>query len=161
MLKLLEKIFPYAVVILIIIAIVYILLLPFLAAWKLFKKVGIPGWKSLIPFYNTYLVFKITGMPGLCFIPTSALSLITSIYTDTTKMPDWLQYTTLVLMVIVVVINIIRGIKLGKVFGKGTIFMIGLILLPELFEIILGMGKAKYNGPYKVKEKKLKEKDAK
>ena len=69
-------------------------------------------------------------------------------------MPKWIIIATIVLTVISVIINIIRGYKLAKVFNKGTIFTIGLILLPELFEIILGMGKAKYVGPYKVKDAK-------
>ena len=154
MLQLLEKILPYAIVLLVVFLFIYLLLLPFIASWKLFKKVGIPGWKSLIPFYNTFLVFKIAGMPGICFLPTSILSLISTIYQKADSMPKWLIIATLILTIVNVVINIIRGIKLAKVFNKGIVFTIGLILLPEIFEIILGMGKAKYNGPYKVKDAK-------
>ena len=154
MLQLLEKILPYAIVLLVVFLFIYLLLLPFIAYWKLFKKVGIPGWKSLIPFYNTFLVFKIAGMPGICFLPTSILSLISTIYQKADSMPKWLIIATLILTIVNVVINIIRGIKLAKVFNKGIVFTIGLILLPEIFEIILGMGKAKYNGPYKVKDAK-------
>ena len=152
MLELLKKIFPYALVILIIVGIVYFLLLPFIAAWKLFKKVGIPGWKSLIPFYNTYLVFKIAGMSGLCFIPESILGIISNLNPDYKNISKEMIIAFIILIVINEIINIIRGIKLSKVFGKGTGFTIGMILLPEIFEIILGMGKAKYKGPYKVKE---------
>jgi hypothetical protein len=41
---------------------------------------------------------------------------------------------------------------LPSAFNKGIVFIVGMIFLPEIFEIILGMGKSKYNGPYKVKK---------
>ena len=30
--------------------------------WKIFKKAGEPGWKSIIPIYNVYIMFKIVNM---------------------------------------------------------------------------------------------------
>ena len=154
MLNLLKDILPVALWILAIVAIVYLILLPFIASWKLFKKVGIPGWKSLIPVYNQYLIYKISGMPGIFAIPYYAYFILDIIYPDfISPVPQYMFITIIVLSAIVFILDIIKGIKLSNYFGKGTLFKIGMILIPEIFEIIVGMGKAKYNGPYKVKNK--------
>ena len=155
MLNLLKDIFPAAVTILTIVAIIYIILLPFIASWKLFKKVGIEGWKSLIPVYNVYLVFKIAGLNGLLCIPV----IITQIYGIVSQykifqMPDYIVNIVYVIYAGAFIINIFRAINLAKVFKKGTGFTVGLVFLPEIFEIILGMGKSKYIGDYKPKSKK-------
>ena len=148
MLNLLKDIFPLFVIV----VIVYVVLLPFIASWKLFKKVGIPGWKSLIPVYNSYLLFRICGMSGLCIIPLYTYNIIYACYEKIEKMPKELLIVFIISTIFAIIVNIIKGIKLSKVFNKGKIFMIGLMILPEIFEIILGMGRSKYNGPYKVKE---------
>ena len=48
-------------------------LLSLISMWKLFRKAGQPGWKSIIPVYNMYVMLKISGCPGwwlaLCFVP--------------------------------------------------------------------------------------------
>lgn len=45
------------------------------------------------------------------------------------------------------VMSIILGIKTAKAFGKGAGFGVGLGILPSIFTIILGLGKAQYVGP--------------
>lgn len=37
-----------------------IIILSVIGLWKLFKKAGQPGWKSIIPFYNYWTMIKIT-----------------------------------------------------------------------------------------------------
>lgn len=155
MLDLLKDIIPVSLEILIILFVIYVILLPFIAAWKLFKKVGIPGWKALIPVYSEYLMFKIVGMrcAVLLVIPSTAYTIFDMIFSDYKKLPNYIIISVIVLVVIMTVIDIIKAIKLGKAFGKKKGFIVGLILLGPIFEIILGMGKSKYIGNYKVKEK--------
>lgn len=151
MLNLLEDIFPFTVAILIVVTIIFLILLPFIAAWNLFKKVGIPGWKSLIPVYNEYLIFKIAGMSGLCVFPLYASAIIDIYYTVTDAyMPDYMRILIWTISVVLLIINIIKAYKLPKAFGRGIIFMIGMFFFRELFQIILGMDKSKYVGPYEV-----------
>ncbi|MBQ7802600.1 signal peptidase I [Candidatus Saccharibacteria bacterium] len=89
------------------------------AEWKIFKKAGKDGWKSLIPVYNAYTMLQILNMePMLCF-----LSLLPGAN---------------------FMLNIVMSVKLAKSFGKGTGFAVGLILLEPIFEMILGFGDAKY-----------------
>lgn len=155
MLELLKNIIPVSIDILIIVGIIYIILLPFIAAWKLFEKAGIPGWKALIPVYNSYLMFKITGMPVICIIPYIVYIIISCIYTDYSKVPKNILIIIIVLTIIYHIIDIIKQIKLGQVFAKGILFTLGLILFSPIFEIILGMGKSKYQGNYKKDTLKL------
>lgn len=91
--------------------------------WKVFKKAGYEGWISLVPFYNTYTLSKIVWGNGwlflLCLIPLGG-----TIF----------QIATLA--------------KLAKVFNKGTGFSVGMIFLPVIFMLILGMsGTSSYSGP--------------
>ena len=68
------------------------------------------------------------------------------IYDDYTNMSDIIFIIILVVDIIYIILDIIKEIRLGKVFGKSKLFILGLILLSPIFEIILGMGKSKYVG---------------
>lgn len=99
-----------------------ILVVMIIAQWKIFVKAGRPGWASIVPFYNWYCLFDIAWGNGwlflLCFIPCVGT-----------------------------VIWYIAYFKLGKAFGQGTGFGIGMIFLTPIFEMILAFGKAEYIGP--------------
>ena len=83
--------------------------------WKMFTKADQPGWAAIIPIYNVWVLLKIAGKPGwwiiLLFIP---------------------------------LVNIIFGILtlagLAKNFGKGALYVLGLIFLPFVFYPLLGLG---------------------
>lgn len=107
----------------------YVLLI--IAQWKIFTKAGEAGWKSLIPIYNMVILFKISGLsPWLLLLCLLA----------------WIP---VVGSLIVLGLAIVSMVKLGKAFGRSTGFIIGLILLPSIFELILGFGSAQYVGPSK------------
>lgn len=98
--------------------------------WKIFVKAGKKGWIALIPIYNTYTLFEISWGNGLYFL-LLFLSLIPHIGG-----------------VVGVIIMIITVVKLGKAFGKGTWFIIGLVFLAPIFMAILAFDKSEYlNGP--------------
>ena len=91
------------------------------AAWKIFTKAGQPGWACIVPIYNIVVMLQIV------------------------KRPLWWIILMLIPFVNVVV-AIIVALDLAKVFGQGTGFAIGLILLPFVFYPILGFGDARYQG---------------
>lgn len=113
-------------VILMIILLAVVLVL-FIALWKIFTKAGKPGWASLIPVYNTVILAKIAGqpwwyglMPLASFIPFIG----------------WL---------ISLIFIILIYYKLAIAFGQDAVFAIGLILLPIVFLPILAFNqKIKY-----------------
>ncbi len=84
--------------------------------WKVFTKLGKPGWAALIPFYNIYVMCKIVGKA-------------------------WWH----VLLFLVPVANIYAMFVLydgiAKKFGKTTGFTIGMMFLPFVFFAILAFSK--------------------
>ena len=91
--------------------------------WKVFKKAGYEGWISLVPFYNAYILSKIVWGNGwlflLCLIPVGGQ-----------------------------IFQIATFAKLAKVFNKGTGFSVGMIFLPVIFMLVLGMSSTScYSGP--------------
>ncbi|MDO5096965.1 MAG: DUF5684 domain-containing protein [Peptostreptococcaceae bacterium] len=90
--------------------------------WKVFEKAGYEGWKSLIPIYNSYCLCEIVFGNGIyvigLFIPVvQGLFLIFLLY------------------------------KLCQVFGKDTLFFLGMVFLTPIFMFLLGSGDDQYQGP--------------
>ena len=92
------------------------------AWWKIFTKAGQTGWACIIPIYNLYVWCKIVGRP-------------------------WWWILLMLIPFVNFIILIILIIDLGKSFGKGVGFGIGLLLLAVIFFPILGFGSAQYQGP--------------
>lgn len=87
--------------------------------WLMYQKAGQRGWTCIIPILNLLVLLKIV------------------------RRPLW----WIVLMVIPIVnfvVFIIVMVDLARVFAKGVGFAIGLILLPWIFFVILGLGAARY-----------------
>jgi len=45
-----------------------IIVLQYVAMWKIFVKAGEKGWKALIPIYNLVVMFKIIGISPLLLL---------------------------------------------------------------------------------------------
>ncbi len=121
--------------------ILYILLV--IAYWKIFRKAGEPGIKSLIPVYNTYTQYRSSWRPGPFFVFAICL-------TAGVLLPQYYPDSTLLLRVsqaglfIASVIRLISLYKLSRCFGHGLLFTAGLYFLPNLFLLILGFGSSRY-----------------
>lgn len=91
-------------------------ILMIISLWKIFKKVGKPGWASIIPIYNIYIMCEIAEK-------------------------EWWY----VLLSCVPFANIYAMIVLyngmAKRFGKSGGFVAGMILLPVVFFPMLAFGK--------------------
>ena len=125
-------------------------ILEVIADWKIFKKAGRPGWKSIIPFLSDYEEFELSWKgKGVWGIITSLLLFAGQIvdYLLEEPWPAWVNYTVFALGIVVLVILIMQNRRLAKAFGKGTGFFLGLLFLGPLFRIILGFGSAEYIGP--------------
>ena len=90
--------------------------------WKLFTKAGEPGWAAIVPIYNIIVMLKIAGKPVWWII-------------------------LLIIPIVSIVVSILMVIGIGKNFGKGAGFIIGMIFLPFIFYPILAFGSAEYIGP--------------
>lgn len=133
------------------------------ANWKIFKKAGEPGWKSIIPIYNVYIMFKIVNMKSW-FWWLLCLSIIGSIIAavnnsssfyfmsgaeiqtiDIATIPTIVLVTMVIESIIAILAGIVYSYRTSKVFGHGIGYTIGLIFLPSIFWLILAFGKSKYN----------------
>lgn len=107
---------------------IVLLILQVIANWKIFTKAGEKGWKSIIPIYNSVILFKISGISPL-FVLVYLLGFIPFVGT-----------------LAILGVTIYQANSLAKSFGKDAGFTVGLVLLPTIFYMILGFGKAEYIG---------------
>ncbi|MBQ6375955.1 hypothetical protein IJJ37_03460 [Candidatus Saccharibacteria bacterium] len=128
----------------------YILLV--IAGWKILKKAGEPGWKILIPIYNIYMLFKIVGMKnwfwgliGVSFITSLIASLGSGYNYETNSISTLAAVMTALNSAFVIVVNVLYCIRTSKAFHHGAGFAIGLFFLQNIFLLILGFGKSKYD----------------
>ena len=105
-----------------------IAIIDIVAMWKIFKKAGEAGWKSIIPIYNNVVLFKIAGISPWWVLGYLAAAI------------------PFVGIFIALGVSIYAMINLAKSFGKGGAFAAGLVLLSAIFYWILGFGKAEYQG---------------
>lgn len=108
-----------------------IVVLQIIANWKLFTKTGEKGWKAVIPFYNTAILYKISGMsPWLALLYIGLL----------------IPGINYIVGIAFAVLNLYQPINLAKGFKKTTGFTVGMIMLPFIFNLILGLGNSEYYG---------------
>lgn len=108
-----------------------IVVLQIVANWKLFTKAGEKGWKAIIPFYNTAILYKISGMsPWLALLYIGFL----------------IPGINFIVSIVFAILRLYQPINLAKGFKKSTGFTVGLIMLPFVFNLILGLGDSKYYG---------------
>ena len=84
--------------------------LSIVALWKLFEKMGIEGWKSIIPIYNIVIVYKEVDLN-----PWLLLLLLVPCF-------GWIA---------VYVLSVIAYVRLAKKFGQDSTAFILLIIFIE------------------------------
>ena len=132
-----------------------------IATWKIFKKAGEPGWKCLIPIYNYYIMYKIVGMKNwfwwsiivsFCTSLTCALNGFNPNAMTEAQLASYnyaanpaVIIALIILCVVEIYIAIVYAYRTSKVFGHGIGYTIGLLFLSNIFLLILGFGKSKYD----------------
>lgn len=96
-------------------------ILMFASLWKVFVKMGDPGWMGIIPFLNFYRIFQRTR-------PNEATILT-------------------IVSIVCGLVSLVAFWDLAKLFGKSGAYAIGLIFLPFIFLPILAFGDSQYQGP--------------
>lgn len=114
--------FAIAGVVMITVSVFFFLLLQIIAYWQIYKKADYEGWKSIIPFYNLIIFLRIINRP-------------------------WWWFFLFMIPGINIIMGIIAALDLGKVFGKGTLWSVFLlILLQPIGTMILGFSSDEYEG---------------
>lgn len=89
--------------------------------WAVFEKAGKPGWAAIIPIYNVIVLAEVA------------------------RRDVW--YGVLVLIPAVgIAFYVILLLDVARLFGKDSLYAIGLLFLPMIFWPMLGYGSARYLG---------------
>lgn len=105
----------FAVVLLLIYAAFFVLLL--VGYWKVFTKLGLPGWMGIIPFVNVYMIFKARG------VHEPVVWLILSLIPCVNIIAMWMLAS-----------------DTAEMFGKELGWKIFLFLIPGLSHMVLAFG---------------------
>lgn len=101
-------------------AVFFILLLLFvygtILRWCIYQKAGKPGWAAIVPLYRQIVMYQVCGLS-----PWLMLLWLVPIL-------GWLA---------MFVIAIMKRFCLAKEFGRGSLFGLGLLFLPVIFQSIL------------------------
>ncbi|MDO4537422.1 MAG: DUF5684 domain-containing protein [Coriobacteriales bacterium] len=133
------------------------LILIVVAHWKMFTKAGEKGWKSLIPFYSDYILYKLVWEPKhyFVFLGSCVGMVLFNVLNFTFIIADGMLYlvpnnififTALASISSFVLFGwyLVVNIRTALAYGKSMFFALGLVLLPSIFTMIIGFGKAEY-----------------
>ena len=128
-----------------------IFIVAIIARYMLFIKMGEEGWKSLIPFYNRYVLFE-KCWKGLYFIislaaiiPAVVLAAAAfAVFETRPEIAILLGCIAAMFIMVTLVINLILAYKLSRAFGHGILFTIGFLCMTNIFTMILGFGRDKF-----------------
>lgn len=120
-----------------------------IANYKLFKKMNMEGWKSLIPGANIYLLLEAVGIDQKWLLIIIYGAIISCI-----PILGFLVYMIAAIYFFAIVCG-----SLAKSFGKSTGFAVGLFFLGPIFTCILAFGSSSYLGATPVNDIIFKKKD--
>ena len=123
------------------VAAVILLIVDAIATGLIFQKAGKPFWHAFIPFINSYDLFEIAAGSGWAFLAVTVPTLIAAVCSRLD-----LAVIALIFRLIALVPSVWCTVRLGKAFGKSTGFIVGLALVPLVFELILGLDSSEYLG---------------
>ena len=109
----------------------------------MYRKAGVAPWKAFIPVYNTYNNYKLSWKGKLFFL-AAALNIATSVLGAFTE--GAMAFVSIAASIGLIYMVVKQNIKMAKLFGKGAGTGIALILFPGITSLILGMGKAEFQG---------------
>ncbi len=118
-----------------------------IGCWKVFVKMGEPGWKGLIPVYNNYIYFR-NCWEAKYFFPWFIATIIAGIFSNNNNSDNGIILSLIVSIagILILVFTVMLNYHIAQTFGYGIGFTIGLTLLPTIFFLILGFGSAKFIG---------------
>ena len=118
-------------------------LLELIGSYKMFRKAGEKGWKSIIPFLNDYTRFKLYWNPKMYWIYLAAL-VLSGLYVEDNNLVAFISAAASI-TVIVFIFRMRLG--MARSHGKNVGMAILLTILPGLGSMILGFDKSEYTKP--------------
>lgn len=115
---------------------ILIWLLPVAGKWKVYGKLGMPGWYSIVPVYADYKLCECVhrGDETRTFLMAYLIVLICS------WAFCWVDTVGVLLTLAQLVMTIIVLNDMSRAFGKETGYTIGLVIFGFVFWTMLGFG---------------------
>ena len=110
---------------------------------KMYRKAGVAPWKAFIPVYHTYNNYKISWN-GKMFFLSAALYILLSVLGGAEALA--VQLAAAAAGIALIVVTVKQNVKMAKLFGKGAGTGIALMFFPGITSLILGLGKAEFQG---------------
>lgn len=118
--------------------VVLIGVLPIAGKWKVYEKLGMPGWYSIIPVYADYkLCERVHRTDEGKTFPIAYLIVLICSWAFC-----WVDTVGVLLALAQLVMNIIVLNDLSRTFGKETGYTIGLVIFGFVFWTMLGFGES-------------------
>ena len=109
----------------------------------MYSKAGVAPWKAFIPVYNTYNNYKLSWNREMFTLSVVLYIVLNSLGGAETLIPQLAAAATGITLIVV---TVKQNIKMAKLFGKGAGTGIALIFFPGITSLILGLGKAEFQG---------------
>lgn len=125
-----------ALLVLLFVLLIFIWIVPIAGKWKVYGKLGMPGWYSIVPVFADYKLCERVhrGNVSKTFLMAYLIVLICS------WVFCWVDTVGCLLALAQLVMNIIVLNDLSHAFGKETGYTIGLVFAGFIFWTILGFG---------------------
>jgi hypothetical protein len=109
----------------------------------MYRKAGVAPWKAFIPVYNTYNNYKLSWSGKLFFLAAALniASIVLGVFTE-----GAMAFVSMAASIGLIYMVVNQNIKMAKLFGKGAGTGIALIFFPGITSLILGLGKAEFQG---------------
>ena len=135
-----------ALYILAVAALIYVVaryLLRSIGLCSMYHKAGVAPWKAFIPCYNTYNNYKLSwnGKLFFLFAALNIASFVLGFFTE-----GALALVSMAASIGLIYLVVKQNMNMVKLFGKGTGTGIALMLFPGITSLILGLGKAEFQG---------------
>ena len=109
----------------------------------MYRKAGVAPWKAFIPVYNTYNNYKLSWNREMFTLSVVLDIVLISLGGAETLIPQLAAAATGITLIVV---TVKQNIKMAKLFGKGAGTGIALVLFHGITSLILGLGKAEFQG---------------
>ncbi len=133
--------------------------LEIIGRWRIVKRLGGHGWSQLIPVYCDWELSKAVGMSRKFTIAITAVAaaLVICIAGNDVEL---LRHLCFVVVIAAIVLSCVMLRQLSGIYGHGCGYVVGLLLLPGIFYLLLGCSAKEIVVPAKFDEEKPAEPEA-
>lgn len=129
----------------------FLVVLPIIVMWRVFRKAGYAGWNCLIPVYNAMAFYEICGMSSAWVWLGVSLGVF-NLVIGHMPMVELMENSFLLvlgggLLLAQMAVTIYQGYRFGVVFGKSKGFCIFSAILLPIAALIVAFDNSEWRDP--------------